>query len=189
CGVHRLWTHRAYKATPALRYLLMTLAIMSLQHNVYKWCRDHRVHHRYADTDADPQDIRRGFFFAHIGWLVCRKHPAVIRAGMTVDMSDLDHDPLIQFDRRYHVPLAVVIWGAIPTLIPWYFWSESLWVALFVCVFYRHAFTLNVTWSLASVAHVFGNKPYDKYISGTDCPMEYVMMGESYHNYHHTYPW
>ncbi|CAG2108146.1 unnamed protein product [Medioppia subpectinata] len=158
CGVHRLWCHRTYKAKPVLQYLLAFLYVLAFQDDIYKWSRDHRVHHKCADTDADPYSIKRGFFFAHIGWLLCRKHPSVIAQGHTIDMSDLDHDLLVQFERRYHVPLALVIWGAMPTLIP-------------------------------CAAHYWGSKPYDKHIEATECTIRHVMLGEGFHNYHHTYPW
>lgn len=55
---------------------------IALQNDIYEWCRDHRVHHKYSETDADPHDSRRGFFFAHMGWLMCRKHPAVKEKGI-----------------------------------------------------------------------------------------------------------
>ncbi|CAG2174032.1 unnamed protein product, partial [Oppiella nova] len=57
--------------------------------NILEWCRDHRVHHRYSETDADPHNAKRGFFFAHMGWLMCRKHPEVTIKGKEIDMSDL----------------------------------------------------------------------------------------------------
>ena len=55
----------------------------------------------YSDTIADPHNSTRGFFFSHIGWLMVRKHPAVIAAGKTVDMTDLEADPLVMFQKKY----------------------------------------------------------------------------------------
>lgn len=80
-GSHRLWSHRSYKARLPLRILLMIMHTMSLQNDIYEWCRDHRTHHKYSETDADPHNSKRGFFFAHMGWLLVRKHPEVIRKG------------------------------------------------------------------------------------------------------------
>ncbi|KFM61122.1 Acyl-CoA desaturase 1, partial [Stegodyphus mimosarum] len=76
-GSHRLWSHRSYKARWPLRVLLCMFASIAAQNDIYEWCRDHRVHHKFTETDADPHNIKRGFFFAHMGWLMCRKHPAV----------------------------------------------------------------------------------------------------------------
>ena len=68
--------------------------------DLYQWSRDHRVHHKFSDTDADPYNSRRGFFFSHVGWLLCKKHPEVIRRGKTVDVSDLLRDPVVVFQRK-----------------------------------------------------------------------------------------
>ncbi|XP_026296167.1 acyl-CoA Delta(11) desaturase isoform X2 [Apis mellifera] len=99
-GAHRLWSHRAYKAKWPLRFLLMLLQTLSHQNHIYEWVRDHRVHHKFTDTDADPHNAHRGFFFSHIGWLLVRKHSDVIKKGATVDMSDLEKDPIVVFQRR-----------------------------------------------------------------------------------------
>jgi len=72
-----------------------------LQNHIYEWVRDHRVHHKFTDTNADPHNAKRGFFFSHMGWLLVRKHPDVISKGVTVDMSDLEKDPVVVWQRRY----------------------------------------------------------------------------------------
>lgn len=74
-GYHRLWSHRAYKANFAYRVLLMIMTCVTNQGSIYHWVRDHRVHHKYSETDADPHNVTRGFFFAHMGWLTIKKHP------------------------------------------------------------------------------------------------------------------
>jgi stearoyl-CoA desaturase (Delta-9 desaturase) len=73
---------------------------MSFQNSIYEWTRDHRVHHKFTDTDADPHNSRRGFFFSHIGWLMVRKHPDVKRKGATVGMSDLHTDGVVMFQKK-----------------------------------------------------------------------------------------
>lgn len=67
-----------------------------------EWARDHRVHHKYSETDADPHNALRGFFFAHIGWLLVRKHPEVKEKGKQLDVSDLMDDPILRFQRKYN---------------------------------------------------------------------------------------
>ena len=59
-----------------------------------------RVHHKYTETDADPHNARRGFFFSHMGWLMVRKHKEVFEKGGLVDMSDLEKDPIVMFQKR-----------------------------------------------------------------------------------------
>lgn len=67
---------------------------------MYTWALDHRVHHKYSETDADPHDVRRGFFFAHVGWLFTTPHPEVIAKRRAIDMSDLEADPIIMWQKR-----------------------------------------------------------------------------------------
>jgi stearoyl-CoA desaturase (delta-9 desaturase) len=70
------------------------------QNSIYEWSRDHRVHHKFSETDADPHNAKRGFFFSHMGWLLVKKHPDVRDKGKTVDMSDLEKDFVVVFQHR-----------------------------------------------------------------------------------------
>lgn len=76
-GAHRLWAHRTYKAKFPLRIILGIFNTLAFQNDIYEWSRDHRVHHKFSETDADPHNATRGFFFSHVGWLLCKKHPHV----------------------------------------------------------------------------------------------------------------
>jgi stearoyl-CoA desaturase (delta-9 desaturase) len=145
-GTHRLWCHRSYKAKLPLRIFLAIFQTMALQNDIFEWSRDHRVHHKYSETDADPHNSKRGFFFSHIGWLLVKKHPDVIIKGKTVDMSDVLSDPVVRFQRSFYVPLVLLIWGFLPTYIPHALWGESLWNAYFYCVMFRYCMTVNLTW-------------------------------------------
>lgn len=99
-GAHRLWAHKAYKARWPLRVLLAIWQTAAFQNHIYEWVRDHRVHHKFCDTNADPHNSKRGFFFSHIGWLMCRKHKDVIEKGKTIDMTDLERDWVVMFQKR-----------------------------------------------------------------------------------------
>lgn len=59
-GAHRLWAHRTYKAKLPLRILLAIFQTMAFQNHIYEWVRDHRAHHKFTDTDADPHNASRG---------------------------------------------------------------------------------------------------------------------------------
>jgi len=67
---------------------------------VYEWARDHRLHHKYSETNADPHNANRGFFFSHVGWLLCRKHPDIMEKGRGIDMTDLLADPIVSFQKK-----------------------------------------------------------------------------------------
>ncbi|XP_043273754.1 acyl-CoA Delta-9 desaturase-like [Venturia canescens] len=189
-GAHRLWSHRAYKAEWPLRLILVFLFTIAGQRHVYAWALDHRVHHKYSETDADPHNAKRGFFFAHVGWLFTTPHPDVVAKRKAVDMSDLEADPIVMWQKRLYVPLFALLAIGLPVWVPWYFWDESLWTSFWVNFNFRFGFTLNSAFLVNSVAHMWGQKPYDKYISPAENVMvSVVAMGEGWHNYHHVFPW
>ena len=79
----------------------MILQTVAFQNSVIEWVRDHRVHHKFTDTNADPHNASRGFFFSHMGWLMCKKHPDVKKFGAKVNMTDLESDPLLAFQHKW----------------------------------------------------------------------------------------
>ncbi|CAH4001305.1 unnamed protein product [Pieris brassicae] len=99
-GNHRLWSHRAYKAKWPLQIILMIFTSMTYQFSIINWVRDHRLHHKYTDTDADPYNASRGLFFSHIGWLLVRKHPDVKKYGKNIDMIDIYGNPVLRFQKK-----------------------------------------------------------------------------------------
>ncbi|XP_017110446.1 acyl-CoA Delta12-desaturase [Drosophila elegans] len=189
-GAHRLWAHRSYKAKWPLRVILVIFNTIAFQDAAYHWARDHRVHHKYSETDADPHNATRGFFFSHVGWLLCKKHPEVKAKGKGVDLSDLRADPILMFQKKYYMLLMPIACFIIPTVVPMYFWGESFMNAWFVATMFRWCFILNVTWLVNSAAHKFGGRPYDKFINPSEnISVAILAFGEGWHNYHHVFPW
>lgn len=188
-GAHRLWSHRSYKAKLPLRIFLAAANSMAFQNDIFEWSRDHRVHHKYSETDADPHNATRGFFFSHVGWLFIRKHRDVIDKGKKLDFSDLMADPVVVFQRKYYKTSVLLMCFMLPTLVPCYFWGESLWNSFFLASILRYTMCLNVTWLVNSAAHMYGNRPYDKSISPRENRfVTFGAIGEGFHNYHHTFP-
>lgn len=189
-GAHRLWAHRSYKAKLPLRILLIIFNTIAFQDCAIHWARDHRVHHKFSETDADPHNAKRGFFFSHIGWLLCKKHPDVIEKGKSLDISDLLADPVLVFQRKHYMILMPLACFVLPTLAPMYFWNESFVNSFFVATMFRWTFILNVTWLVNSAAHTWGDKPYDVNINPVENPtVAAFAFGEGWHNYHHVFPW
>ncbi|XP_014289670.1 acyl-CoA Delta-9 desaturase [Halyomorpha halys] len=189
-GAHRLWSHRSYKAKWPLRVLLALLQCMAFQNHLYEWVRDHRVHHKFTDTDADPHNAKRGFFFSHIGWLMVRKHPDVAGKGKVVDMSDLERDWVIRWQRTLYPVLMPLLCFVFPTWVPVKVWGEAPWASWYVAGILRYTLSLNGTWLVNSAAHIWGMKPYDKTISASEnLTVACIAFGEGWHNYHHAFPW
>lgn len=189
-GVHRYWSHKSYKARMPFQIALMIFNCISMQNDIIEWCRDHRVHHKYTETNTDPHNALRGFFFAHMGWLMMKKHPDVFIKGKNVDMSDLYADPVVQFQHRHYLKLCFVFSVMLPMLIPWLCWGEDITVAFFILFLFRYIMTLHSTWFVNSAAHLWGERRYDGGINPSD--NRFVCMaaiGEGWHNYHHTFPY
>jgi stearoyl-CoA desaturase (delta-9 desaturase) len=187
-GSHRLFTHRTYRAKPLLRWFIIYLQTMAGQEPIYRWVRDHRVHHKFTDTNADPHNSQRGFFFSHMGWLCCQKHPDVSKYGKRIDMSDLEDDKVIQFQRKIYTPATFICSMVLPTLITMAM-GEHWWPALNFNVF-RYTIGLHFVWLVNSGAHAWGTRPYQKDITATDSYIVATLaLGEGWHNYHHVFPW
>jgi len=189
-GVHRLWAHRSYEATLPLRILLMLCQSISNEGCIFHWSRDHRVHHKYSETVADPHNATRGFFFAHMGWLFVQKHPKVVKAGRDIDLSDLLVDPVVMFQKKCDPFLQLYMCFVWPSQVASYLWGEHFWNAFFVAGFLRYVIVLHFTWMVNSAAHLYGDHPYDTASYPAENPIvAFVSGGEGWHNWHHKYPY
>ena len=160
------------------------------QNSLWIWCRDHQVHHKFSETDADPHNSNRGFFFAHVGWLLRRKHPEVTIRSATLSkwFEKLWSDPVVQIQHKYYFYLYLVF-ALGPFLIPYFLYGESLFRSFMIIYVLRYMSILHGTWFVNSTAHMFGNRPYDPEIQPREnWWVSYGALGEGYHNYHHTFP-
>ncbi|XP_011054376.1 PREDICTED: delta(9)-fatty-acid desaturase fat-6-like isoform X3 [Acromyrmex echinatior] len=99
-GAHRLWTHKSYKAKLPLRILLLICFSAGVQNTICSWVKNHRMHHKYCDTNADPHTSQRGFFYGHVGWVFMKEHPEFIKKSKQLDLSDILSDPVVVFGER-----------------------------------------------------------------------------------------
>jgi stearoyl-CoA desaturase (delta-9 desaturase) len=183
-GYHRLWSHRTYEARPLLKWFLAITGGMSLQNSIIIWCARHRVHHRDVDNnDKDPYSIGRGFWFAHIGWML-RDYPSG-----EVDYSlvpDLQNDPIVAWQHRWYWTLVWTTNLGIPLLLGW-LTGDVLGMFLLVGVL-RLVISHHVTFFINSLAHMWGTQPYTDENSARDNHvLALITYGEGYHNYHHIF--
>lgn len=182
-GYHRLFAHRAYEAHPALRFLLLTFGAGAFQNTALAWVADHRRHHGRTDTDLDPYNARRGFWYAHIGWVLRKPDPAIEPAPV----RDLERDPLVVWQDRYYPFIGVSSGVVLPTLLGLAFGDP--WGGFIVGAAVRLMLVYHATFSINSFAHLIGKQPYsDKNSSRDSLVTALVSMGEGYHNFHHTFP-
>ncbi|CAB3224471.1 unnamed protein product [Arctia plantaginis] len=187
-GAHRYFSHKSYKATMPLQIILMLFHSFAYQKSLIGWVRNHRLHHKYSDTDADPHNASRGFFYSHIGWLMVEPHPEVLKKRKLLYMDDLYNNPVVMFQHRNASWLLHLLAFIIPTVTTW-MWGESLWNSWFINT-YRVMITSNLSFAGNSVNHLWGCKPYDKTMTAAqNIYFLFLTLGEGFHNFHHVFPW
>jgi len=189
-GCHRYWCHRSFKATTPLRLFLAAAQTASGQYPIFKWCRDHRLHHKYSETPADPHDASRGFWFAHMGWMIEPEHPSVKEKQKLIDLSDLDEDPIVQFQHQHYGLLFTIFVFILPISLNHLLFPELSLYQLWCLNFGWWLQSVHSTSLVNSAAHLWGERPYDKGIFARQNPaVSLIAIGEGWHNYHHVFPW
>jgi stearoyl-CoA desaturase (delta-9 desaturase) len=183
-GYHRLWAHRAYEAHWSLRIFFMLFGAMTIQNSILIWASSHRTHHRHVDeVDGDPYSINRGFWFAHIGWMLRNYQSG--RPNFS-NANDLLNDKIVMFQHNYYVPLVLLMNLGLPIalgLMLGDFWGVFLLAGLLRLVVSHH-----VTFFINSLCHMWGSRPYTDENTARDNPvLAMLTWGEGYHNYHHIF--
>lgn len=183
-GYHRLWAHKSYDAHWSLRLIYLVFGTMALQNSVFIWASGHRTHHlNVDDVDKDPYSIRRGFWFAHIGWMI-REYDSG-KPDLT-NIPDLRRDPMLAFQHRFYVPLALLANFGLPLLAGWLI--GDVWGTFILAGVLRLVVSHHVTFFINSLAHMWGSRPYTDENSARDNGvLAFFTYGEGYHNYHHIF--
>jgi len=167
-----------------VRLLYLVFGTMALQNSVFAWCAGHRAHHLHVDdVDRDPYSARRGFWFSHIGWML-REYPSG-RPDFS-NIPDLKRDPMLAFQHRYYVPLALATNIGLPLILGILF--HDVWGMLILAGVLRLVWSHHVTFFINSLAHMWGSRPYTEDNSARDNPvLAVITYGEGYHNFHHIF--
>ena len=196
-GYHRMLTHGGFEAPTWVRVAFSIFGSLAVEGSVIRWVADHRRHHMFTDRPGDPHSphlaegeglkgILAGLWHAHIGWFfvedttsVQRFAPDLLKDPAIVKVSSLF--PLwtvISFALAPAIALAVTggnVHAAFTALV---------WGSL-VRIFLLH----HVTWSINSICHFYGRRPYETGDKSTNnWLMSVVSFGEGWHNNHHAFP-
>lgn len=181
-GYHRLFAHKSYEAGRGLRLFYLIFGPGMLQGSVMKWATDHRRHHRFVDTEADPYNIKQGFWWAHIGWVFFQEEEPY----KGVFAQDLAKDPLISWQHRNQGWLTVVMGFGFPALVGWALGSAL--GGFVILSLLRLVVTNHSTFFVNSLCHTWGKQPYTEQNSARDSfVMALLAHGEGYHNFHHCF--
>jgi stearoyl-CoA desaturase (delta-9 desaturase) len=184
-GYHRLYSHRAFEAKTPVRLWTLIFGACAFENSALDWVADHRIHHKHTDHDEDPYDISKGFFWAHIGWLLVKLHPD----PHMDNVADMRKDKLVMWQHKYVQLIAVVFGFLLPAAIGyvWNGWVGALGSFLFSGVL-RVVVVQHSTFFINSLCHTVGRRPYSSGSSARDSGlMAFFTFGEGYHNYHHTF--
>jgi stearoyl-CoA desaturase (Delta-9 desaturase) len=176
-GYHRYFAHRAFRTSRVFQFGLAFLSLMSAQRVLLWWAAKHRQHHMYSDTDADLHSpVRRGFLYAHVGWIFLRRNDAT-DYGLVKDLARCEE--LVWLERHSYLPLAALAFST---------WLIADWPGLVIGFCWSTVAVWHVTFSVNSLSHIVGRR---RYITGDHSRNNWLLalltMGEGWHNNHHAY--
>ena len=195
-GFHRMLTHGAFDAPTWVRVALAIAGSFAVEGSVIRWVADHRRHHMFTDREGDPHSPHlvdddtwrgtlRGLWHAHIGWFFVKETTVVPRFA-----PDLLKDRPIRIVSKLFALWTVLSFAAAPAIAlavtrSWHDAVTALVWGSLVRIFLLH----HVTWSVNSICHFFGKRPYETGdFSTNNWLMSIVSFGEGWHNNHHAFP-
>jgi stearoyl-CoA desaturase (delta-9 desaturase) len=184
-GYHRLLSHLAFKAKWPIKFGVLLFGASTFEGSALDWCSDHRRHHKHVDHDEDPYDITKGFFHAHVGWLLFKLRPE----PPMDNAADLQADRLVMWQHRYYPWIGAVMNLIVVPALGWLWggWQSALGALLLGSVL-RVVLVQHSTFCINSFCHWMGNRPYSSRCTARDSwVMALFTFGEGYHNYHHEF--
>jgi len=194
-GYHRYFTHGSFKAPRWVKIALAIMGSMALQGSLAQWVADHRKHHKFSDEVGDPHSpwrygtsrraVAKGLFYSHVAWIFEEQNTSVEQYAPDI-RGDKD---LARISRLFPVwvTLSLLLPAVLGGLITWS-WIGAL-TAFFWAGLVRIAFLHHVTWSINSICHVFGTRPFkSRDLASNVAWLAIPAFGESCHNLHHAEP-
>lgn len=194
-GFHRLFTHRSFETGRVMQAVLALLGSMAVEGPLLRWVATHRCHHQHSDHEEDPHsphtygagalNVLRGFWRAHVGWIVGPQRTDLDRYN-----ADLRSDRFVRALSALF-PLWVVLGLAIPGVLGGII--SGTWTGAFLGVLWgglvRIFFVHHMTWSINSVCHLWGTQPFRSHDESRNNVIFGVFgFGEGWHNNHHAFP-
>ncbi len=190
-GYHRLFSHISFKAKWPVRLFTLIFGACAFENSCLDWASDHRRHHKHVDHDDDPYDISKGFFWAHIGWLLFKLNPE----PPMDNVNDLRKDKMVVWQHKYVHWIGLVVGLILPAVLG-YAWNSWMGLApwegalggFLIAGVARVVVAQHCTFFINSLCHTVGRQPYSTKHSARDSAiMAFLTFGEGYHNYHHEF--
>ena len=152
-GYHRLFSHRTHKAAWPLKLFYALFGAAAFQNSAIKWCSDHRRHHLETDKEEDPYSVTRGFFWAHIGWVMVDEGEEVVEK-----VDDLKADKILAWQDRNIFLIGFLTGILLPALVgfAWVGGIHGFLGGLVYGGFVRVVVVHHATFLINSAAHTWG---------------------------------
>ena len=184
-GYHRLFSHRTHKAAWPMRLFYALFGAAAFQNSAIKWCSDHRRHHLKTDEEEDPYSVKKGFMWAHMGWVMVDQGEEIVE-----HVEDLQEDKILAWQDRHIFLIGFLVGIVLPGVVGFLaiggmhgFLGGMIYGGFLRVVVVHHA-----TFLINSAAHTWGTQPYSTANTSRDSPiLSFFTFGEGYHNFHHTF--
>jgi stearoyl-CoA desaturase (delta-9 desaturase) len=176
-GYHRYFSHRSYRLNRFWQFVMAFGGTTAAQKGPLWWAAHHRDHHRYSDDERDIHSpTQRGFFWSHVGWILCDKYSAT------------EYDRIRDFAKYPEL----VFLNKRDWIGPWVLGIASYliagWSGLLIGFFLSTVLLWHATFTVNSLAHVMGRRRYaTDDTSRNSVLIALLTMGEGWHNNHHYY--
>ena len=178
---HRELSHKSYEAHPLVKLIFLLIGASAWQGSALKWSSDHRKHHAHVDGEDDPYSISKGFWYAHIGWLLWKES-----VDQPIHAPDLQRDRLVFLQDKYYMPLAIMMSFGVPTFFGLLF--DAPFAGFLFAGVIRVIATQQSTFFVNSLAHTHGKQNYCDNTSARDSILvAFLTHGEGYHSFHHRF--
>jgi stearoyl-CoA desaturase (Delta-9 desaturase) len=186
-GYHRLFSHRAFRAKWPVKLFTAIFGAAAFENSILDWVADHRRHHKHVDHDDDPYDVSKGFFHAHIGWLLFKMRPE----PPLDNVADLLKDRMVMWQHRWCHAIGFTFGFGLPAAIGYVYGGPVAALGGFLIAGVARVVAVqHCTFCINSLCHTVGRRPYSSRCSARDSAvMAWVTFGEGYHNYHHEFQW
>ena len=192
-GLHRLWSHNAFKTKKWVEVVLACLTAGTLQGPILAWASDHMVHHKYTDQDKDPHTALKyknkfvGFMWSHMGWMIFSD--LKLKKIDKLALAKLGRNRVVLWQFRHYWKIAIFMNAVLPVMIG-YFIGGNLRYALgaFIFMGVGRAIQQQATFCVNSIVHMdIGSKEYYYGTARDIWWLFFLLLGENWHNFHHAF--
>jgi stearoyl-CoA desaturase (delta-9 desaturase) len=187
--LHRYAAHHAFtmsKRTEKIFFVLTWIFQGSNYLSAYGYGVMHRMHHAFADTEDDPHSPKYDETIWNMMWKTKTIYSDITNKVMVVEKRFTEGVPQWEsFDKFARSMWCRIGFGALYTLFYIQF-APSAWFYLLLPIHFLmspiHGAIIN--W----FAHKYGYRNFEVGDTSRNfLPVDFLMMGESYHNNHHKY--